>query len=78
MIGMPAFLSGAFFLSSGSTPQIPKAALATVAVLIAFAMVPITWYVLYKTPFGLRLCSRRKSRSGNAERPRRSMRYAGV
>ncbi len=24
MIGMPAFLSGAFFLSSGSTPQIPK------------------------------------------------------
>src|SRR5687768_14670698 len=24
MFGMPAFLSGAFFLSSGSTPQIPK------------------------------------------------------
>ncbi len=24
MIGMPAFLSGAFFLSSGSTPQIPR------------------------------------------------------
>ena len=24
MIGMPGFLSGAFFLSSGSTPQIPK------------------------------------------------------
>src|SRR5678816_4293881 len=25
MLGLPAFLSGAFFLSSGSTPQIPKA-----------------------------------------------------
>src|SRR6185436_4118367 len=24
MLGLPAFLSGAFFLSSGSTPQIPR------------------------------------------------------
>lgn len=56
MIGMPPFLSGAFFLSSGSTPQIAKDNLIpTLPILIAFLLVPITWYVLYKTPFGLRL-----------------------
>jgi ABC-type uncharacterized transport system permease subunit len=56
MIGMPAFLSGAFFLSSGSTPQLPKEQLIPwTPIVIAFAMVPITWYVLYRTPFGLRL-----------------------
>jgi len=58
MIGVPGFLSGAFFLSSGSTPQIPKEQLIPWApIIIAFAMVPITWYVLYRTPFGLRLRS---------------------
>jgi simple sugar transport system permease protein len=56
MIGMPAFLSGAFFLSSGSTPQIAKEDLIPWSpIVIAFALVPIAWYVLYKTPFGLRL-----------------------
>ncbi len=58
MIGMPAFLSGAFFLSSGSTPQLPKEQLIPwLPIVLAFAFVPITWYVLYKTPFGLRLRS---------------------
>lgn len=58
MIGMPAFLSGAFFLSSGSTPQLPNGQLIPWApIVIAFALVPIAWYVLYKTPFGLRLRS---------------------
>jgi ABC-type uncharacterized transport system permease subunit len=56
MIGVPALLSGAFFLSSGSTPQIPKEHLIPwTPVIIAFALVPITWYVLNRTPFGLRL-----------------------
>jgi len=56
MIGMPAFLSGAFFLSSGSTPQLPKEQLIPwTPIVIAFAMVPISWYILYRTPFGLRL-----------------------
>jgi len=56
MLGMPAFLSGAFFLSSGSTPQIPKEHLIpTLPIVIAVVMVPLTWYILYKTPFGLRL-----------------------
>lgn len=58
MIGLPPFLSGAFFLSSGSTPQIPKDHLIpTIPIVIAFVLVPLTWYVLYKTPFGLRLRS---------------------
>src|SRR5882672_8965249 len=58
MLGLPAFLSGAFFLSSGSTPQIPREQLIPwIPIVIAFALVPISWYVLYKTPFGLRLRS---------------------
>ena len=58
MLGLPAFLSGAFFLSSGSTPQIPKDQLIPwTPIVIAFVLVPLTWYVLYKTPFGLRIRS---------------------
>lgn len=81
MIGMPAFLSGAFFLSSGSTPQIPKDQLIPwTPIVLAFALVPITWYVLYKTPFGLRL----RSVGENPEAADAAgvkvarMRYAGV
>ncbi len=56
MIGLPGFLSGAFFLSSGSTPQIPiEHLIPNAPILMAFAFVPLTWYVLYRTPFGLRL-----------------------
>ena len=61
MIGIPGFLSGAFFLSSGSTPQLPKDHLlpqSQVVIAIAiFALVAVIWYVIYKTPFGLRLRS---------------------
>jgi len=61
MLGMPGLLSGAFFLSSGSTPQIPKDRLlpqspAVIAIAI-LALVAGIWYVVYKTPFGLRLRS---------------------
>ncbi len=61
MLGIPGFLSGAFFLSSGSTPQIPKDHLlpqspVVIAVSIV-ALVLVIWYVIYKTPFGLRLRS---------------------
>ena len=61
MFGMPGFLSGALFLSSGSTPQIPKDHLLPQSPLvIAIAIIVLViaiWYVLYKTPFGLRLRS---------------------
>jgi ABC-type uncharacterized transport system permease subunit len=56
LTGVPALLSGAFFLSSGSTPQVPKEQLIPwTPVLIAFVLVPVSWYALYRTPFGLRL-----------------------
>jgi len=74
-IGLPAVLSGALFLSSGSTPQIPKENLlpelshfvpgflaqwrifsdVSVISLIALVVVLVTAYILYRTPFGLRL-----------------------
>ena len=81
MIGMPPFLSGAFFLSSGSTPQIAKDHLIPwIPIVIAFALVPITWYVLYKTPFGLRLRSVGENpEAADAAGVRvAKMRYAGV
>jgi simple sugar transport system permease protein len=55
-LGLPALLSGAFFDSTGATPQIPKGELLPIApIVMAFALVPITWYVLNRTRFGLRL-----------------------
>lgn len=81
MFGMPAFLSGAFFLSSGSTPQIPRQQLVPWSpIVIAFVLVPITWYILYKTPFGLRLRSvgENPEAADAAGVPVARMRYAGV
>ena len=81
MLGMPAFLSGAFFLSSGSTPQIQKEHLIPwIPIVIAFLLVPLTWYVLYNTPFGLRLRSVGENpEAADAAGVRvATMRYAGV
>ena len=62
MIGLPSLISGAVYDSAGSTPQIDKANLLpnffnslSLASILAFLLVPLVWYVLYKTPFGLRL-----------------------
>ena len=74
-LGLPAVLSGAMFLSSGSTPQIPKENLlpelsrllpgflpqwriftdVSIVTVLALIVVAVTFYVLYRTPFGLRL-----------------------
>jgi len=75
-LGLPAVVSGALFLSSGSTPQIPKEQLlptlsqlfpigppwriftdVSVISLLALLIVAATSYVMYRTPFGLRLRS---------------------
>jgi general nucleoside transport system permease protein len=55
-LGMPALLSGAFFQSTGATPQLAQDQLIPLAPIVAaFALVPVTAYVLNRTPFGLRL-----------------------
>lgn len=75
-LGLPAVLSGALFLSSGSTPQLRKEQLmpslsqllpgspqwriftdVSIVSLLALIAVFVTGYVLYRTPFGLRLRS---------------------
>lgn len=62
MIGLPAVISAAIYDSAGSTEQIGKGFLLpdidnriNIASILAFALVPVVWYVIYKTPFGLRL-----------------------
>lgn len=62
MLGLPQLISGAVYDSSGSTPQIAKEFLlpeffnrVSIASVLAFLLIPICWYVVYKTPFGLRL-----------------------
>ena len=77
LLGLPAVLSGALFLSSGSTPQLPREQLmpslaqllpaslpqwrvftdVSVMSLLALVVALVTRYVLYRTPFGLRLRS---------------------
>jgi simple sugar transport system permease protein len=75
-LGLPGVLSGALFLSSGSTPQVPQDELVptlaqlvrvapqwriftnvSVISMLALVVVGCTWYVLYRTRFGLRLRS---------------------
>jgi general nucleoside transport system permease protein len=62
MIGLPAVISAAIYDSAGSTEQIAKEFLLwdidnriNIASILAFLLVPVVWYVVYKTPFGLRL-----------------------
>ena len=62
MVGLPAVISARIYDSAGSTQQIPQQFLLpelwhrlSVASILAFLIVPLCWYILYKTPFGLRL-----------------------
>jgi simple sugar transport system permease protein len=55
-LGVPALLSGALFESTGATPQIPQRNLIPNApIVFAFAMVPVSWWILSRTRLGLRL-----------------------
>ena len=55
-LGLPQLLAGAFFASTGATPQLPQSQLLPLPpMVIAFVLVPVTWYVLDRTRFGLRL-----------------------
>jgi simple sugar transport system permease protein len=82
MLGIPGFLSGAFFLSSGSTPQIPKEHLMpwTPIILAFVVVVPLSWYVMYRTPFGLRLraVGEKPEAADAAGVSVKRMRYSGV
>ncbi len=62
MLGLPAVISSRIYDSAGSTQQIAQEFLLpdfynrlSIASILAFTLVPICWYVLYKTPFGLRI-----------------------
>lgn len=62
MLGLPAVISARIYDSAGSTQQIAKQFLLpdfynriSLASILAFFLVPTCWYVLYKTPFGLRI-----------------------
>ena len=64
MLGLPAVISSRLYDSAGSTEQIAREFLlpnyfnrVSLASIIAFLLVPFCWYVLYKTPFGLRIRS---------------------
>ena len=62
MLGLPAVISSRLYDSAGSTQQIAQEFLLpdfynrlSIASILAFMLVPVCWYVLYKTPFGLRI-----------------------
>jgi general nucleoside transport system permease protein len=55
-LGVPALLSGALFESTGATPQLPRdQTMPNTLVYLAFILVAVTAYVIYRTRFGLRL-----------------------
>ncbi len=62
MFALPAVISSRIYDSAGSTQQIGQEYLLwnignriSIASILAFAIVPFCWYVMYKTPFGLRI-----------------------
>ena len=55
-LGLPQLLAGALFASTGATPQLPKDQLLPLPpMVLAFVLVPLSWYVLDRTRFGLRV-----------------------
>src|SRR5213596_334769 len=88
MFGLPALISGSVYDSTGSTPQIDKAIQLpsyfdnriNIASIIVLLLVPVCWYVLYRTPFGLRLraVGENPEAADAAGVPVSRMRYSGV
>lgn len=86
MLGLPALLSSAIYDSAGSTQQIDKAFLLpsfgsiNIASILAFLLIPLCWYVIFKTPFGLRLraVGENPSAADAAGINVQQMRYTGV
>ena len=81
-LGVPALASGALFESTGSTPQLAQEYTLgpyTIA-LLAFALVPVSYYVLFRTRFGLRLraVGENPEAADTAGISVERMRYAGV
>ncbi len=60
-VGIPALvLTGLYDNTSTSTPvrnRLPEVAGFSPLVYLAFLLVPVVWYIVYRTPFGLRLRS---------------------
>jgi ABC-type uncharacterized transport system permease subunit len=55
-LGLPPLLSGALFGTTGATPPLPRSELLPLPPLVAaYALVPVTAWVLQRTRFGLRL-----------------------
>src|SRR5215216_3512170 len=81
-LGVPALASGALFESTGSTPQLDQQYTLGPYPLAAFAiaMVPISYYVLFRTRFGLRLraVGENPEAADTAGISVERMRYAGV
>lgn len=56
MAGVPPLLSGALFESTGSTPSLQQSqTLPNLPIFVALCAVPATWFILFKTSFGLRV-----------------------
>ncbi|HXG93789.1 MAG TPA: ABC transporter permease [Blastocatellia bacterium] len=81
-LGVPALASGALFESTGSTRQLEQQYTLSPYAIAAFAvaMVPVSYYVLFRTRFGLRLraVGENPEAADTAGISVERMRYAGV
>lgn len=80
-LGLPQLLCKAFFSSAGSTPQLTFAQrLPNLLIYVAFMIVPLTYFILFHTRFGLRLrvVGEKPEAADTAGVSVTQIRYAGV